>query len=73
MFIYTFRRKNMPEFTEHCPECNSDDIVTFRKRKLNRCEDCGHEWRVVHYTEAAEPDVEDFCKALAASAVFWPM
>lgn len=58
----------MPDFTEHCPKCNSDDIVTFRKRDLNRCEDCGHEWKTVHYTDAAEPDVEDFCKDLARSA-----
>ncbi|MCP4702848.1 MAG: hypothetical protein GY862_39205, partial [Gammaproteobacteria bacterium] len=50
------------------PECNSDDIATLRKRKLNRCEECGYEWEDVHYTDAAKPDVEEFCKNLAASA-----
>ena len=58
----------MPEFIEHCPECNSDDIATLRKRKVNRCEECGYEWEDVHYTDAAKPDVEEFCKNLAASA-----
>ncbi len=28
----------------HCPKCSSENVIFSKKRKLNVCEDCGHEF-----------------------------
>ena len=64
----------------YCPECQSDAVIVVTRLNLFVCKDCGHDWTAeapasraagdVSICEADSKAARDFCKNLAASAIW---